>query len=260
VSYGEGFRSLDATANVATSAGAFPPNAPTTPQQNSAGAGPSIQEGATPYSKVRAAEVGFRVEASKKRYSVTLSAFETWVDNELVFEATSGGFTTEGPSLRRGIVASGIARPCDWLLASVSSSVSSATFTTLVPGVSHFVPNVPSVLVRADVSARGKLMVLSGRPITGRIGVGYTFLAGRHLTDTLVAPANNVLNAGGSLRYANVELGLDAFNVLDLRYADDAEYYVSNWSVTPGTRLASAATHLIAAPPLSVLGKLALYF
>jgi TonB-dependent receptor-like protein len=247
VSYGEGFRSLDATANVATSGG-------------TAGEGPSIQEGATPYSKVRSAEAGFRVQTSKKRYSVTLSAFETWVNNELVFEAASGGFTTEGPSLRRGIVGSALATPFDWLLASVATSVSSATFTTLVPGVSHFVPNVPPVLFRADVNARGNVMNVGGRPVNGRVGVGYTFLAGRHLTDSIVGPPSHVLNASASLRCANIELGVDGFNILDLHYADDAEYYVSNWSMSPGTRLASPATHLVAAPPLSVLGKLALYF
>ncbi len=250
VSYGEGFRSLDATANVATSTG-------------TAGAGPSIQEGGTPYSKVRAVEAGFRAQTPKERYTATVSAFETWVANELVFEATSGGFTTEGSSVRRGVVASGVAKPFDWLLASLAASVTSGTFNTLVAGVAHFIPQVPPVVLRADVTARGKLMDIDHRPLNGRVGVGYTFLAGRYLTEvneTIKGPANNILNANASLRYANVEIGVDAFNLLDLRYADDEEYYVSNWSVNPGTRLASSAIHLVAAPPLTVLGSLALYF
>jgi iron complex outermembrane recepter protein len=249
VSYGEGFRSLDATANVATTAG-------------TAGAGPSIQEGGSPYSKVRSVEAGFRARTAKERYTATLSLFQTWVANEIVFEATSGGFTTEGSSVRRGIVGSAVAKPFDWLLASVAASVTSGTFNTLVAGVAHFIPQVPPIVLRVDVSARRRLLDIAGRPLTGRIGVGYTFLSGRYLTEvssTIRGPSNDILNANASLRYGGIELGVDAFNLLDLHYADDEEYYVSNWSVHPGTSLASSAVHLIPAPPLTVLGTLGLY-
>jgi outer membrane receptor protein involved in Fe transport len=250
VSYGEGFRSLDATANVATATG-------------TAGAGPSVQEGGTPYSKVRSAEAGLRAQTPKERYTATLALFETWVENELVFEATSGGFTTEGASIRRGVVGSAVAKPFDWLLVSVAGSVTSGTFNTLVAGVVHYIPQVPPVVLRADVTARGKLMDIGRHPLTGRVGVGYTFLAGRYLTensDTIKGPSNNILNANGSIRYRNVEVGVDAFNLLDRHYADDEEVYVSNWSVKPGTALASRATHLVAAPPLTVLGTMSLFF
>jgi iron complex outermembrane recepter protein len=247
VSYGEGFRSLGANATVATS-------------QGIAGAGPTIQEGATPYSKVRSGEAGLRFQTKDERYSVTGSAFATWVQNELVFEATSGGYSTEGESFRRGVVASAIAKPFDWLLASVAASVASSTFTTLVPGISHYVPNVPPVLFRADLTARGTLTQISGTPLTGRVGIGYTYLAGRHLTDTVTGPSNNILNANTAVRYRNVEVGIEGYNLLNLRYADDASYYVSNWSTQPGTALASGATHLSMAPPLTVLGSVAVYF
>src|ERR1700754_5337025 len=75
-SYGEGFRSLQAVANVATSDGI-------------SGAGPSIREGGKPYSKVRSYEVGLRAKTRGERYTATFSAFETHVANELVFEAPS---------------------------------------------------------------------------------------------------------------------------------------------------------------------------
>jgi iron complex outermembrane receptor protein len=247
VSYGEGFRSLGANANVATSNGI-------------AGEGPSIQEGGKAYSKVRSLEAGVRAQTAARRFSASISLFETRVENELVFEASSGGFSAEGASVRRGFISSGVAKPFPWLLASLATSVSSATFTTLVPGVSHYVPNVPPLLFRADISARGKLMAFAGTPVTGRLGIGYTFLGGKHLTDRVVGPSNHVLNAGTTLRCGHFELGVDAYNLLDLRYADDAEYYVSNWSLEPGTALASPAIHLTQAPPLTVLGSMAVYF
>jgi iron complex outermembrane receptor protein len=247
-SYGEGFRSLEATANVATSAGI-------------SGEGPSIQDGSKPYSKVRSYEAGFRARTPHERFTATISAFETHVANELVFEATSGGFSTEGPSIRRGFVASAVAKPFPWLLASLASSLSTATFTTLAPGVSHYVPNIPPLLFRADVSAHGPLSSVRGKPLTGRVGLGYTFLAGRHLTDRIVGPANNVLNGHAALRYQQLEVGVEGYNLLALQYADDLESYVSNWSLHPGTPLADRPqTHLSAAPPLTVLGTVALYF
>jgi hypothetical protein len=53
---------------------------------------------------------------------------------------------------------------------------------------------------------------------------------------------------------------VEGYNLLNLRYADDREYYVSNWSLRSGTPLASPATHLSAAPPLTVLGTAAVFF
>ncbi|MES1173056.1 MAG: TonB-dependent receptor [Myxococcales bacterium] len=247
ISYGEGFRSLQATANVATSDGI-------------SGEGPSIKEGGKPYSKVRSYEVGLRAKARGERYTASVSAFETHVQNELVFEATSGGFSTEGASIRRGIVAQVVAKPVTWLLASLAGSVSESTFTTLAPGISHYVPNIPPFLLRVDVSVHHALQSVRGKPLTGRLGLGYTFLAGRHLTDRIKGPADHILNGHAALRYDRFELGLEGYNLLARQYADDREYYVSNWSLSPGTALARSAMHLSAAPPLTVLGTVAVFF
>jgi hypothetical protein len=57
-----------------------------------------------------------------------------------------------------------------------------------------------------------------------------------------------------------VELGVDAYNLLARKYADDAEYYVSNWSTKPGQQPASEAIHVTAAPPLTILGSVSLSF
>jgi len=247
ISYGEGFRSLEATANVATSAGI-------------SGEGPTIRDGGTPFSKVRSYEAGIRAKAPRELLTATFSLFETRVANELVFEATSGGFTTEGASVRRGVVGSIVSKPEPWLLASLAGSVSSATFTTLAPGISHYVPNIPPLLVRADVTAHRTLATPRGKPLGGRVGFGYTFLAGRHLTDKIVGPADHVLNGHAALRYDRFELGVEGFNLLARKYADDREYYYSNWSTQPGTARATPAMHVSAAPPLALLGTFSIFF
>ena len=49
------------------------------------------------------------------------------------------------------------------------------------------------------------------------------------------------------------------YNVLGLKYADDEEYYVSNWSFKPGQQRASGQVHIVAAPPRTALATLTLY-
>ncbi len=79
------------------------------------------------------------------------------------------------------------------------------------------------------------------------------------MNDLIIAPTENVLNALAAVRYRQVEIGVDAYNLLNLKYADDEEYYVSNWSLRAGQQRASPAVHLVAAPPLTALGTLTLH-
>jgi iron complex outermembrane receptor protein len=234
VSYGEGFRSLDAL---------------------------TLQNGAAqPYATVRSVEAGFRMQTSGEAYTTTVAAFETWAGNDLVFDAVAGGFEPEAATLRRGIVGSVVAKPLGWLLASTALSVTSATFSSPAGDVGRYVPNVPPILFRADVSAHAPIARIRNGEVIGRAGVGYTFFSPRHVTDTVVAPAVHVLNANAAVRYGWLEFALDVYNVLGLEYPDDQQVYVSNWSPLPGARPPSLANHIVAAPPRTVLGTVSAYF
>jgi hypothetical protein len=245
VSAGEGFRSLDA-ASLTMCAAQGSSAAPCSP--------------GAPYSQVTSFEGGLRSDVGKGKYVTSLAIFQTDVANELVFEATSGGLTTERASTRRGVIGSLLARPTSWLVGSTALSVQSATFDTLVIGSSHHVPNVPAVLWRTDVGAHGEVVRWGGGAVEGRAGVGYTMLGGRHVSDSIIAPTNHALNAAASARYRWIELGVDMYNVLGLQYPDDEELYVSNWSMKPGQQPASNAVHIVAAPPRTTLGSVTLYY
>jgi hypothetical protein len=253
VSAGEGFRSLDAGSLVRC-------NGPTIKLTGQASTDlPPCTQGAA-FSQVTSFEVGFRSEVAKGRYVSTLAAFQTDVANELVFEVAQGGLDTERASTRRGVVGSFLARPTPWLLASTALSVQTATFNTRVAGTSHYVPNVPAVLWRTDVSVHGPVLRVQGMPVIGRAGVGFTLLGGKHVNDNIVAPTDYVLNALASARWRFLELGIEMYNVLGLQYPDDAEYFVSNWSFKPGQQPLSGAVHVVAAPPRTTLGTATLYF
>jgi hypothetical protein len=214
----------------------------------------------SPYSRVTSIEAGFRSVVGQGRFTTTLTAFQTDVENELVFSVDSGGYETQRASTRRGIVGSVPARPTPWLLVSTALSLQTATFNTLVASVSHYVPEVPAFLWRTDVNANGTLLRVKDEPLTGRVGVGYTLIGGRHVNDVIMAPTNNVLNAQVSFRYRFVELAIDMYNVLGLQYADDMAFFVSNWSLQPGQGRASTAVHLSAATPRTTLATLTLNF
>lgn len=238
VSYGEGFRSLDVD---------------------------RLADGATPFSKVRSGEIGLRSSTYRDRFVATVAAFETHVENELVFEAQSGGLETQKSSVRRGVITSLLARPASWLLVSSAFSATRGEFTTLAPGISHYVPSIPAILFRTDATVRGVIARWPGNVMTGRAGVGYTLLAGRHLTDNLISAPQNIVNANVGARLGRVELGIDTYNVLGLEYPDEENVYASNWttatraSATTQAR-ASIARHISSAPPRAVLGSLTLYF
>ena len=248
-SAGMGFRSLDAISLTLCNAAVVAQNTQLPPCKTG-----------SPYSRVTSVEAGFRSTLDEGKLTTTLTAFQTDVANELVFAVDSGGYETERASTRRGIVGSLLARPKPWFLASTALSLQTATFDGLVAGTSHYVPNVPAYLWRTDVNANGKLLRMKDAPLTGRVGVGYTLIGGRHINDVIIGPTNNVLNVQASLRYRFVELCVDMYNALGLQYADEMAYFVSNWSLQPGQGRASTAVHITAAAPRSTLATLSLNF
>ena len=154
VSAGEGFRSLDAGsltllqrahARAARRARlrSVPPCSP-----------------GSPYSQVTSFEGGRSARRSRKgRFTTTLTAFQTNVANELVFEVGLGRAhdrEREHPARASSARCSRARRRgCSPRRA---LSVQTATFDTLVAGSSHYVPNVPAVLWRTDVNAHGQLV------------------------------------------------------------------------------------------------------
>jgi hypothetical protein len=114
---------------------------------------------------------------------------------------------------------------------------------------------VPPVVVRADVSYRRPLTQLWGKPLIGRAGYGATFLSPRPLPYDQQAQAVFVVDASLGLRRDFVELGVDATNLLNSRYADTEYSFVSDWRTSSVPSLLPAR-HFAAGPPLTVLGNL----
>lgn len=120
-------------------------------------------------------------------------------------------------------------------------------------------PYVPPIVVRADVSARAPLGRVFGRALEGRARYGLTFLSSRPLPYQLSSPPVFFLDALMAFRYAPFELGLEAFNVLDARYASTEYAYTSNREPN-GLPTLVPARHITAGAPRTILASLTLEF
>jgi iron complex outermembrane recepter protein len=227
-----------------------------------------LEEGdVLPFAKVRSYEVGARVAAGE-RVALTTAVYETRLSYDLAFDATEGRLERIGPTTRRGVVAHLQATPNQWFMASVSGTFVHATLDSPPPATpenptpaftsGQQLPFVPPVVVRSDVSFKVPVFSLVGSPVELHLGYATTFLSPRPLPYDQRAAPIFLVDARAALRRTFLEIGVDATNLLNARFADTEYSFVSSWR---STALPSAlpTRHLSAGPPLAVLGSVTLF-
>jgi len=228
-----------------------------------------LEEGEeAPFAKVHSYEAGARFRHEPSRITATLVAYETRLSYDLAFDAAEGRLERIGPTTRRGLVAHVEANPVRGFDASLSATFVRATLDSPPPPTpenptppyveGQSLPFVPPVVVRADVSYRRPIANLWGKPLVGRAGYGATFLSPRPLPYSMEAQPVFVVDASVGLRRDFVEIGLDATNLFNVRYADTEYVFVSDWR-TSEIPSYLPARHLSAGAPLTLLGNLTLH-
>ncbi len=238
VAYGEGFRSMQALV---------------------------IEDNqANPFTKVRSADAGLRFEW-QERYTLTIGGYHTRLSDDLIFEADEGHMERIGATRRMGALLYLQARPLDWLNASMSLTYVRAQVMTegdddddddhdhdnepFVPGQKLLY--VPPVMFRADLSAHHTLKHHAGKhALKGRLHLGFTYLAGRPLTQTTSSEASPLLDASAGLSWGPLALDFEAYNLLNHRYAAEEFSFVSNWQPSMPTS-DEPMHHTAAAAPFS---------
>jgi iron complex outermembrane receptor protein len=230
-SYGEGFRSPQAR---------------------------DLAEGQTvPFATVRSVEAGVRVKRGRA-WQASLAGFQSWLSQDRVFDAFQLQSAPAPSSSRTGVAATTTVR---WGVfgASVSATYTHAVFTAsdaqFQSGTQ--VPYAPAVVLRDDTFVAARLGTAFGHPVQGRIGVGLEGAAGIMLPGG--AAGKNVFYADALARVAwrQLELGLNAMNIFDLRYYDAQYVYVSNFQRS--STLPAPSSHVIVAPPASVFVTLQIH-
>jgi TonB family protein len=230
-----------------------------------------LREGETaPYAKVRSAEVGAKAAPLGALLSVSGALFGTFLDNDLAFDASEGGLEFIGPTQRIGGVLQVSSQPRLGLFANLSVTAARATLLEPPPPTAEnpvppfekgqLLPFVPPVVVRADLSGkREQVFVLADRPVSGRLGLGASYLSSRPLPYKEFAAPFLLVDAGGALRWGAVELGLEALNLLNSRYAASVYSFSSNWNTTDLPSLVPTQ-HISAGAPFSAQASLRLFF
>jgi len=227
-----------------------------------------LEEGeSAPFAKVKSYEAGIKL-LDPGFLSFTAIAYETRLSYDLAFDAVEGAMVRIGPTTRRGLVGYLQASPIAGFTSSLSATFVSATLDAPPPPTpsnpspafvqGQQLPFVPPVVVRADVGYHRALFSFMNKPVEGRIGYGATFLSPRPLPYSQVAAPVFLADASLGLRRDFLEVGVDAINLFDARYADTEYSFVSNWQTATAPSLLPAR-HISAGAPLTVLFTVGLH-
>ncbi len=222
-----------------------------------------IEDEGVPFTKVHSADFGLRSRVGKNdELRLALTGFFTKLSDDLIFEAHEARFEPIGPTTRIGAVFYAQARPLPWLFGAFSVTYVKATLDETPeaePGepasglqAGDPIPFVPPWLLRLDVGAAEDLVDLGKHPLRGKIGLGYTFVGERPLRFSETSPRVNLLELSAGLSWWFLELGFQAFNLLDVQYAAQEFVFESNWDpTTPPSE--DPARHIAAGAPRTFL-------
>lgn len=240
-SYGEGFRS---------------PNART------------LDDGEqTPFTKVHSSDLGARLHFDES-YEVSVAGYHTDLSDDVAFDASEGRLERVGRTRRLGAVLHSQARPLPGLVLAGSITYVDAQLLEPPPATAEDpepafkrgqnLPFVPPVVARADVGYERELLQRAGsHPLTGKLGLGFSALSAQPLPYSTFADPVALLDVAGGVGWGPAKLGLEVFNVLDLKYGAVQYSFVSDWDPdAQGSRLPER--HTTAGAPRTIMATLEL--
>jgi hypothetical protein len=195
---------------------------------------------ATPLTRALSAEIGLSTHITPKWQS-RLDLFKLKLRSELVFDGDAGVTSPNGSSTRTGIEWANTYAINDWLRAELNGSLTRARFDSNsspddlgcgdaavghpclenIGIVGRYIPNSPTNVVDAALSARHP---------SGFFGT----LRARHFgssplveDNSVTSPAYTTLDAQFGYERSNWRLGVEVFNLADVKWNDIEYYYVS---------------------------------
>jgi hypothetical protein len=231
-SYGEGFRSPQAR---------------------------SLSEGeTTPFTQVKSAELGLRLVSP--RVTASLAGFQTRLTDDLVFDQQTTRNERIPATRRTGAALDVVTTPLRWLTAAASATYTRAVLTASDANLHEgdLMPYAPQWVVRGDAAVTPRLGSVRGHEVTVRAGTGLSLLARRPLPYHQFGHDIFLIDASAQVRVGPVELGLEAFNLLNARWYDGEFVFASRWN--PGQAAALVPQrHVTVGAPRTVLATLALF-
>ena len=210
-----------------------------------------------PFARTMAAETGLWADhrLASWRLQARLSAFETYVDRDLIFDEVAGRNTFAGATHRFGALTWWRARWGQRLDAMTSLTYTEAhqpppdaPWWQLTAGPR--LPYIPRWVWRAELAWREPhLATVSGGALSARAAAGLTWMSPRPLPLEQFGRAQQRLDASAALAWRGLALGAQVTNLLDQPYREAEFYYESNFSGPTSPPSRRAALHVIAGAP-----------
>ncbi|HWA74532.1 MAG TPA: TonB-dependent receptor [Polyangiaceae bacterium] len=219
----------------------------------------SLQEGENaPFTTVQSFELGLRHQSRELR--ATLSVFRTFLSDDLAFDQVTARNERTPPTRRTGASLEMAAKPTAWFNAAASVTYTRAEFTNTEGGYAagDLLPYAPELVIRADLAFTPTLGHVLDRPITAHIGLGQTGIARRPLPYGEMGHNTSLLDLLAKVRVRELELGVAAYNVLDLEWYDGEYIFASNFQrgATPSLL---PERHVTVGPPRTVFATISLF-
>jgi TonB family protein len=220
-----------------------------------------------PFSQLTAAEAGVLFshgvfladhdpDSSRPDIQITARAigYYTHVGLDLIFDPLQGRLSESTGTSRDGVVLVG------QLASSWFNELASFTYAYATFDDTHaLVPYVPDIVARSDTSVVHALpWQIDGHALVGRAGVGLNYVGSRALPLGQFSAPTFTIDASAGVRWRFVDLGVQAFNLLDTKYALTEYFYASDFHNGPIYPTLAPTLNFTAAPPLTVLFTLGL--
>jgi iron complex outermembrane receptor protein len=206
----------------------------------------------TPFATAESWEVGLAwAPRLPLAVAARTSVFRTHVDRDLLFSETTGRNVIGGGTTRLGWLASTRAAA-----SFIDLSANATLVRSRFDDTGLLIPYVPDLVVRSEAALFGPLARLSDRALSGRAGLGVTYVGRRALPLSQRSDAIFTLDASASLAFGHFALELAAQNLLDSRYRLGEYQYASDFH-SRGWPTLVPARHFTAGAPRSLTLSLA---
>lgn len=221
----------------------------------------SLANGETaPFTDVTSFEVGLRGTLGRA-LAGSVAAYTSGLDGDLVFDPETARNEPVPGTRRTGVTAELLAHAGEGLVLSGSATYTRAAFVANGAGfvAGDLLPYVPQIVVRTDARYTHALAKVFARELEGRVGLGLDGVLRRPLPYGEIGQNVVLFDASLGLRLREVELSLDATNLLGQPYYDGQFVFASSFSggATP-SRI--PVQHVTQGPPRAFYASVTLHF
>lgn len=206
-----------------------------------------------PLTTVDSGELGLALRSAAGE--LRLAGFATYIEQDLIFDHSTGRSLATGETLRAGVALALSARLARW--ARVSANLTWTRASSLDTGV--VVPYAPPIVGRAEAVLGAPVARLWRRGLRLEAVVSLSVVGPRPLPFDERSRSVVLVDTAASIRLGEVELGVNLRNLLDRRWRDGEFVYVSTFDPEAEAPSLVPARHVTTGYPLRVTGYLALH-